>query len=257
MTAVDGMKGYDAATYGDRIADDYELLTTPTQVVAPSVDAARAARKLAELADGQPALELGIGTGRIALPLAELGVEVHGIDASTAMVERLRDRPGADAVEVTMGDFADVPVDGDFGLVFVVYNTFFALTTEEEQRRCFRRVAERLRPGGLFAVEAFVPDLDRFVGGQALRVREISVDEVVLDASLHDAAQQRVDAQLIRLREDGVRLYPISLRYAWPGQLDEMATAAGLRLRDRWVDWDETPFDETSGSHVSIWERPP
>jgi SAM-dependent methyltransferase len=174
---VDGPEGYDAAAYGDRIADVYDELPTHPR------DADAAAAFLADLAGPGPALELAIGTGRLALPLAERGVAVSGIDASEAMVAKLRAKPGGDRIPVAIGDFADVPVDGRFALICVVYTTFFALPDRDAQRRCFERVADHLAAGGRFVVEAFVPDPSRFERGQHVEVRHVGEDSVLLSVS--------------------------------------------------------------------------
>jgi SAM-dependent methyltransferase len=244
------MEGYRPGTYGDRIADSYDRLTATMPDPVDCVD------RLAELAGAGPALELGIGTGRIALPLAARGVEVHGIDASAAMVERLRAKPGGGAIAVTMGDFADLPVEGRFPLVFVVFNTLFSLLTQDEQVRCFEAVAAHLAPGGAFVVEAFVPDPTLHPGGQSMRTRYLGLDLVRFDMALHDPVAQRVDFQNVLLGTDGVRLLPGSLRYAWPSELDLMARLAGLRLRERWGGWRREPFTgSTSGLYVAVYEH--
>ena len=210
---------------------------------------------LAQVAGPGPVLELGIGTGRIALPLAERGLEVHGIDASEEMVSKLRAKPGGDAIQVTIGDFADVGVQGAFPLVFVVFNTLFALLTQENQLRCFQGVAQHLTEDGVFVVQAFVPDLARFDRSQRVQAFSIEVDSVRIDASIHDLANQRIDAQLIQVTGEGVRMFPVQLRYAWPSELDLMARLAGLQLRERWSGWDRAPFTSASTSHVSLYER--
>src|SRR5262249_867616 len=203
------MEGYDASTYRERMAQRYDerwALLDPEAAVAD----------LAELARGGRALELGIGTGRVALPLAARGVEVHGLDASEQMVARLRQKEGGARIPVTMGDFADVAVEGTFALVYVAFNTFFALETQDLQVRSFRNVAARLERDGVFVVEAFVPDMTRFHRGQRAGAIRVERDEVELEASLHDPVAQRITSQHVVLGVDGVRLYPISIRYAWP-----------------------------------------
>jgi SAM-dependent methyltransferase len=240
---------FDASAYGEHIAAMYDALHTHLEP-APAVEA------LAELAGGGRALELGIGTGRIALPLAARGVEMHGIDASPAMVERLRAKPGGAAIEVAIGDFADIAVEGAFDLVFVAFNTFFALLTQDEQVRCFANVAERLAPGGAFVIEAFVPDLNRYERRQrALAVARIDGDRTVLDAATHDPVAQRVTTRLLVIEDERVQTYPIEIRYAWPSELDLMARLAGLRLRERWAGWSREPFTAASTSHVSVYEQ--
>lgn len=244
------MEGYDSATYGQLWASIYD---EEWRDVFPA-DATVAL--LQELAGKGPALELAIGTGRIALPLAESGVEVHGIDISEAMIAKLRSKPGGDAIPVTVGDFADVAVDGDYPLIFVVFNTFFALTTQEEQVRCFRNVAAHLRPGGVFVIEAFVPDLTRFDRHQRVWAQRVRLDAVALEASRHDPVAQQVTSQLILLSQEGAKLYPVHIRYAYPSELDLMAQLAGLELRARYGGWDKEPFTSDSPSHVSLYEKP-
>ncbi len=243
------MDGYDASTYGQRIADVYDD-------VHPDHDDAMIAT-LAELAGGGRALELGIGTGRIALPLAARGLAVQGIDASPAMVDRLRAKPGGAAIAVTIGDFAEVSAEGPFSLVYVVFNTFFGLLSQEDQVRCFGNVARRLTEAGVFVIEAFVPDLTRFVRGQVVNASRVENDAVLLDVSRHDPVAQRVVSQQVVLTEGGVRLFPVQIRYAWPAELDLMARLAGLRLRHRWAGWRREPFTAASGMHVSVYERAP
>ena len=245
------MNDYGPATYGDRIAEIYDRLHPGAG------DATAQLRALAALAGSGGALELGIGTGRVALPLAAQGVDVHGIDASEAMAAKLRAKPGGTAIPVTVGDFADVPVDGTFALIFAVFNTFYALNTQEAQVRCFRRAAERLADGGVFLIEVFVPDPARFMRGQNVAVTNLDSDRVILDVARHDSLHQRVYSQHLVLSESGTRIYPVQLRYAWPSELDLMARLAGLRLRDRWSDWTGAPFTAASTSHISLYERAP
>ena len=242
------MRGYTASTYGDRIADVYDDFYEPANV-SERVDI------LAELAAGGRALELGIGTGTYALPLAAQGVEVHGIDASRAMVDRLRAKDGGEAMPVTIGDFADVDVEGTFSLVFVISNTFFMLTSQEEQIRCFENVASHLDQSGVFMVHAFVPDISMFDDGQHLSASLPDLASVRLDVSVHDALNQVVDFRHLHLTEEGIQMYPGRLRYVWPSEMDLMARLAGLRLRDRWADWRRSPFTAQSGSHVSVYGR--
>jgi SAM-dependent methyltransferase len=248
------MEGYGPATYGDRWADVYDSWVTDRlgkPGTLTSVD------RLAELAAGGRVLELAIGTGRLALPLAGRGVEVHGIDASEAMVARLRSKPGGDGIPVTIGDFADVGVDGTFDLIFVAFNTFFALTSQDDQIRCFQNVAQHLTAGGVFAMEGFVPDLTRFEAGQAMRALRVTTDSVDIEASRHDPVAQTVVTQHIVISEEGTRLRPVHLRYAWPSELDLMARLAGLRLRERWGAWDRSPFTASSALHVSVYAAAP
>jgi SAM-dependent methyltransferase len=249
---------YRADTYGERIADVYDDWHA-ARAGFDALGTERAVAALTALAaegGGGRVLELGVGTGRLALPLAAGGLDVSGIDASPAMVAQLRAKPGGDRVPVTIGDFADVAVDGPFSLVFVAFNTFFALHSQDDQVRCMANAAARLSPGGLFVVEAFVPDLGRFRNGNAVSVVSVDLDRVVLDASVHDPVGQTVEANHVVITGGGTRLQPIRLRYAWPPELDLMARIAGLRLRDRWAGWDRAPFTASAGSAVSVYERP-
>jgi hypothetical protein len=209
---------------------------------------------LQQLAGGGPVLELAIGTGRIALPLAARGVRVDGIDLSEAMVARLRAKPGGDQITVTMGDFAEVPVTGEYSLIFVVFNTLFNLLTQEDQIRCFRNVAGHLTADGSFLVEASVPgDLYRLRDNQYVDAEAIGLSEVWLDVGRHDPVSQRLDETHVHLTSEGVRLYPIVTRYSWPSELDLMARIAGLRLKERWGGWNREPFDARSERHISVW----
>jgi len=211
---------------------------------------------LGELAWGGPALELAIGTGRIAVPLAALGIRVDGVDLSAAMVAKLRAKPGGERLSITMGDFADVPVDGTYRLIFIVFNTLFNLLTQEDQVRCFENVARHLTDDGLFVVEAFVPTfLTRLRDDQYVDAEQVGVDRVVLDIGRHDPVTQLLDESHVVLSAEGVRLFPIVTRYAWPSELDLMARIAGLRLKHRWAGWQREPFTSTSRSHVSVYGR--
>ena len=205
-----------------------------------------------------PVLQLGIGTGRIALPLVQRGIEVHGVDASEAMVAKLREKPGGDRIKVSMGNFADVGelVDGAFSLVLVVFNTFFGLLTQDDQVRCFQGVAQHLADGGVFLMQAFVPDLTRFDRGQRVEAMDVGTDIVHLEASRLDPVNQRVTSQHMVVEDGRTRLFPVSLRFAFPSELDLMARLAGLRLRERWGSWDRQPFGSSSQQHISVSERP-
>lgn len=242
------MKEYTAATYGDRIAERYDHMHPAGPATQAAVDV------LAGLSGGGRALELGIGTGRVALPLAARGVEVHGIDASRAMVAKLRAKPGGAAIPVTLGDFAAFQADGKFNLVYVVFNTFFSLVTQEAQVQCFRHVAAHLGPGGVFLIEAFVPDPGRFSRGQSLGLTRVEANQVELDVARHDPLTQRIHSQHLIFTDSGTRLFPVQLRYAWPSELDLMARLAGLRLRERWGDWAGAPFTAASTGHISLYQ---
>jgi SAM-dependent methyltransferase len=235
-------------TYGELWADLYDdefaWMVPPHEQLAV----------LAELANGGEALELGIGTGRIALPLAARGVKVTGLDASPAMVGRLRAKPAGMDIPVTIGDMAEIPVDGPFELVYVVFNTIFGLLTQDAQVSSFRNVARVLSGTGRFCVECFVPDVARFDRGQTVRATRVKFDQVRLDASRHNPITQRVDTTVVRIGSGGVDLRPIRLRYAWPSELDLMAQLAGLRLEHRWSDWERRPFTSQSGTHISVYQ---
>ena len=193
---------------------------------------------LEALAGGGPALELAIGTGRIALPLAARGIRVDGIDISPDMVAKLREKPGGDELSVTMGNFADVPVQGSYPLIFVVFNTLFNLLTQEEQVHCFENVAAHLTDDGSFVIEAGVPNSSYGLrGDQYVHAEAIGVNEVWLDIGRIDPVAQMHDETHVRLTNEGVRLFPIVQRYSWPSELDLMARIAGLHLRERWDGW--------------------
>jgi SAM-dependent methyltransferase len=244
------MEDYRPETYGDRIAEVYDAMTQTMPDPVDCVD------RLAELAGPGPALELGIGTGRVALPLAARGVEVHGIDVSAAMVERLRAKPGGQAIPVTLGDFAELAVEGSYRLVYVVFNTFFSLLTQDDQVRCFAAVAGHLAPGGAFVLELFVPDPTMHPGGQSVRTRHLGLDGARLDLALHDPMAQRVDFHNVLLTAGGIKVLPGAVRYAWPSELDLMARLAGLRLRERWGGWRREPYTaSTQGLYVAVYEH--
>jgi SAM-dependent methyltransferase len=241
------INAYDVTTYGERMAEVYDQWPAVPQ----NTDAIVAC--LARLAGPGPILELGIGTGRLALPLAQRGIVVHGIDASPAMVARLRAKPGGEHIPVTLGDFADMAVEGRFTLIFVVFNTFFGLLSQDDQVRCFQGVSRHLTDEGIFVLEAFVPDLTRYDRGQRVEARQVGTDQVHLATSVHDPVEQRVMTQQVVLTEQGVRLYPVQTRYAWPSELDLMARLAGLQLQNRWAGWAQEPLTATSASHVSVY----
>jgi SAM-dependent methyltransferase len=245
---------YGPSTYGDRISDVYDDMYAD---VPFSSDVSITVGFLASLAGAGPALELGIGTGRVAIPLAAAGVEVQGIDASEAMVERLRSKPGGEAIPVTIGDFRDFSLDATFTTIYVPFNTFFGLRSQDDQVTCFRAVARHLAPDGAFVMEAFVPDLARFDRGQRVSAIRVEPDEVSLDVSVYEPAAQVNDTQHVVIREDGIRLYPVRIRFAFVPELDLMARLAGLRLRERWGDWDRTPLSGASGKHITVWELDP
>ncbi|MFC8672866.1 class I SAM-dependent DNA methyltransferase [Streptomyces griseorubiginosus] len=208
---------------------------------------------LAGLAGAGRALELGIGTGRIALPLAARGIEVHGIELSPAMADRLRAKPGGEAIGVTLGDFATTRAPGTFSVAYLVFNTIMNLTTQDAQVDCFRSVAAHLEPGGTFVIEVTVPQLRRLPPGQ--NAVPFHVGETRLGFDTYDTATQAMASHHVRVVDGRGSFRSIPFRYVWPAELDLMARLAGMRLRDRWADWSGAPFTAESESHVSVWEK--
>jgi len=235
------------AFWGEKWADIYDG--------DDELDPTSAVDFLAPLAGGGRALELAIGTGRVALPLAARGVRVEGIDGSPSMVERMRTKPGGD-LPVVVGDMADVAVDGPFSLVFVVYNSLFNLPNGQRQADTFAGVTRVLESGGLFVLECFVPDPTRCDRGQRVETLDVTENSAVLELTRHDAAAQRSITQKVLFTPRGIRLLPTAIRYAWPSELDLMARLAGLELRERYADWDRTPFGSDSRSHISVYAKP-
>ncbi|HEX2158954.1 MAG TPA: class I SAM-dependent methyltransferase [Actinomycetes bacterium] len=231
-----------AARYDESSADMFE-----PAVVDPVVDF------LAGLAGDGAALELGIGTGRIALPLSRRGVRVHGIDLSEAMVARLRAKPGAEPIGVTIGDFATTTVDGRFSVAYLVFNTIQNLTSQEEQVACFQNVAAHLEPGGCFVIETGVPNLRRLPPGET--VRAFAVTPAYLGFDEFDVAAQGLISHHYTLADGTFELNSVPFRYVWPSELDLMARIAGMRLRERWSGWQREPFTSDSTKHVSVWEK--
>ncbi len=240
------MEGYRPSSYGDGIADVYDAW------YEAGFDTQGAVEQLALLAAGGPVLELGVGTGRLALPLAARGLRVDGVDASAAMLDRLRAKPGADLLGLTLGDMAEAEPAGRYTLVFVAANTFFGLTTVADQRRCLANVAARLAPGGAFVIEAFVPD-DRIERGSSVEVRTLAADRVVLFVNRFEPATQEAFGQYVDVTEAGIRLRPSHIRYAPPAELDDLAAAVGLALEQRWAGWRGEPFGPDSTAHVSVY----
>jgi len=209
---------------------------------------------LVELAGSGRALELGIGTGRIALPLAQRGVPVHGIELSKAMVARLRAKPGGEDIGVTIGDFATATVDATFSVAYLVFNTILNLTTQEAQVACFRNVAAHLKPGGCFVIEVGVPGLQRLPPGETLL--PLYVREASWGFDEYDVATQGLTSHHFEIVDGRVERLSIPFRYVWPSELDLMAQLAGMRLRERWSGWKREPFTSDSSKHVSVWEKP-
>jgi SAM-dependent methyltransferase len=236
--------------FGERVAERYDESAADMfepAVVDPVVDF------LADLAGHGAALELGIGTGRIALPLAERGIRVHGIDLSAAMVARLRAKPDAEQIGVTIGDFATTTVEGQFSVAYLVFNTIMNLTTQDEQVACFQNVAAHLEPGGCFVIEVMVPALQRLPPGETVRAFNESATRLGFDE--YDVASQGLTSHHYTVVDGKLEVLSPPFRYVWPSELDLMARLAGLTLRERWSDWKREPFTSDSTKHVSVWEK--
>ena len=247
------MKNYDPMlSFDEEAANAYDSDTDVSQ----RADTTATVALLEELAHGGPALELAIGTGRVALPLAARGVRVDGIDLSPAMLARLRAKPGGDHIAATLGNYRDVPVEGKYSLIYLVFNTIFNLLTQDDQVRCFENVAAHLTDEGLFVVEALTPNsVMRLRGDQYVDAEAIEVDTVWLDTGRYDPATQLLVESHIELSNAGVRVHPIVTRYIWPSEMDLMARLAGLRLKQRWGGWSREPFTGASENHVSVYGR--
>jgi SAM-dependent methyltransferase len=241
----------DDGYFDERIAARYDESSArmfDPAVLDPAVDL------LVEIAGSGRALEFGIGTGRIALPLAQRGVPVQGIDLSKAMVERLRAKAGGEDIDVTIGDFATATVDGSFSLVYLVFNTIMNLTTQAAQVACFRNAAAHLEPGGCFVIEVGVPGLRQLPPGQSIQAFHVSETRWGFDE--YDVAMQGLTSHHFEIVDGRVERLSVPFRYAWPSELDLMADLAGMRLRERWGGWKKEPFTSESETHVSVWERP-
>ena len=247
------MDGYTARTYGDAFADVYD------DWYGDVGDPGATAATLVELAAGAPVLELGVGSGRLAVPIADAGVEVWGIESSPAMLDRLAERAGAPRVHAVLGDMADpaAALAGSspppFGVVVAAFNTFFLLASDDAQAACLRSAATLLAPGGVVVIECFVPGPPPAAVERVLEPSRVAVDHVVLTATEHDPATQLVRGQHVELRESGIRLRPWVLRYATPAQLDDLAARAGLRLVERWGGWDRHPLGDEDAMHVTVY----
>jgi SAM-dependent methyltransferase len=236
--------------FGERVAERYDESAADMfepAVVDPVVDF------LAGLASHGAALELGIGTGRIALPLAQRGIRVHGIDLSGAMVARLRAKPGAEQIGVTIGDFATTTVEGRFSVAYLVFNTIMNLTTQEGQIACFQNVAAHLEPGGCFVIEVMVPALQRLPPGETVRAFNVSATRLGFDE--YDVASQGLISHHYSVVDGKLEVFSPPFRYVWPSELDLMARLAGMTLRERWSGWKREPFTSDSVKHVSVWEK--
>jgi SAM-dependent methyltransferase len=236
--------------FDERIASRYDASTTE-EFDPAAIDAA--VTFLADRVGSGSALELGIGTGRVALPLSERGVDVHGIDLSPAMIGRLRAKPGAESIEVTVGDFATTRVDGTFTLAYLVFNTIENLTTQDQQVQCFENVAHHLEPGGCFVIEVGIPALQRLPHGE--RVRPFHVSSTSLGFDEYDVAVQGLVSHHYWMVDGRFENFSMPFRYVWPSELDLMARLAGMTLRERWSDWTHAPFENESTKHISVWQK--
>lgn len=238
--------------FDERVAEGYDAASEDMfdpAVLGPAVDF------LADLAGGGDALELGIGTGRVALPLSRRGVRVSGVDLSPEMVEVLRAKEGANAIAVTIGDFATTRVDGTFRLAYLVYNSIMNLTTQDEQVQCFRNVADHLEPGGRFVIEVGVPDLRRLPPGETVRAFAVSPTHLGFD-EYADIPGQIIYSHHYEVGDGTLETFSVPFRYVWPSELDLMARLARMTLKERWGDWQRSPFTADSTAHVSVWEKP-
>jgi SAM-dependent methyltransferase len=242
---------HDDGYFDERIAARYDESSAEMfapAAVDPVVDL------LVDLAGSGRALELGIGTGRIALPLSRRGIPVHGIELSRAMVARLRAKPGAEDIGVTIGDFSTTTVEGTFSVAYLVFNTIMNLTTQDEQIACFQNVAAHLEPGGCFVIEVSVPRLQRLPPGETFQAFTVSATRLGFDE--YDVVSQGLISHHYRVVDGRLDVHAVPFRYVWPSELDLMARLAGMRLRERWSGWNREPFKSESPSHVSVWEKP-
>ena len=238
----------DPKLFGRMWADTYDVTSSP--------DPAAAVEFLAGLAGDGPVLELAVGTGRVAIPLAARGIAVEGIEASPEMIAVMRAKPGGDAIPVSVGDMADVDVTGPYPLVYLVYNTLFNLTGEGRQEDCFRNVARVLAPGGAFVIEAYVPGTDESDEERHVEVRSVTEDSVELRLHSYDYRAQTFIRQTIVITDGSVQLKPFSLHYRWPEQIDALAAQAGLQLENRYANWQREPFGPASTDHISVYRKP-
>jgi SAM-dependent methyltransferase len=236
--------------FGDDVAETYDA-EVAEEFTRSAIDSV--VTMLAEFATDGGALELGIGTGRIALPLSERGIDVEGIDLSASMVEKMRLKPGGRDIRVVLGDFASASMDRTFDVVYLVFNTIMNLTSQQEQIACFANAAAHLRPGGRFVVEVMVPDLRRMAPGESVRPFKVRPDAFGFDE--YDVANQGLISHHYRVRDNDLESRSIPFRYVWPSELDLMATMAGMVLLDRWGGWQREPFTSESRQHVSVWEK--
>ncbi len=249
--ADDGVLGVVKIQFDDEIAARYD--ETSAHMFRPEV-LDKAVDFLEEWADGSAALEFGVGTGRVALPLNRRGISVHGIDLSEPMLEELRKKPGSERIALTLGDFARTRIDESFRLAYLVFNTITNLTTQEEQVACFQNAAAHLEPGGRFVIEVFVPELRRVPPGERIRPFDVSPTHLAFD-EYTDFVAQILYSRHYWINDGDLRTFSAPYRYVWPSELDLMARLAGMPLRERWASWTREPFTDESPSHVSVWQK--
>lgn len=243
------MKGFGSRTFGELYAEEYDALHDP----GTTDDCVNL---IAELAQNRTLLELAIGSGRVALPLKTRGCDICGFDASPEMLNLLKQKPGGSEIETWVADMADFSIGRKFGFAFLVFNTLYNLTTQSAQVSCFRSVADHLDPGGLFLVEAFMPNRERFEDNQSLKAKHVSMSTVWLEAAQHNPVSQTVDYQRVRINEDGSQLMPLAMRYVWPSELDLMAALAGFEPVEKWGGWHKQPLTASSDMYVALYARP-
>jgi SAM-dependent methyltransferase len=242
------MTEWQPETYGPRWKSVYDEIDWP--------EPSGAVEFLAQHTGDGRALELAIGTGRVALPLAARGVRLDGLDASPEIVEVMRGKPGGADIEVFTGNIADFTLERKYSLIFLLLNSLYALQTQEEQIQCFESVARHLEPGGKFVIEAFMPDPTRFRFNGRAHVYDVGLDHVRIEADTFDRANQLIKENHIEIREEGIKLYPAFPRYAWPSEMDLMARLAGLTPEGRWGDWGNVPFDSWSENYIGLYRKP-
>jgi len=241
------MEEYNNDTFGEFIAEKYDTWFSgadPNMIEC-----------LFEYTKGGKALELGIGTGRVAIPLRDKGLKINGIDSSPSMVSKMHQKTKGEKIPVKIQSFAKFDTDVKYDLIFVVFNTFFGLLKQSEQISCFQSVAAALKQDGRFVIEAFVPDLGRFDRGQSTRTSDITSNSIRLESSQHDLETQTVISQIVNISSKGIELFPIKIRYAWPSEIDLMAQLSGLKLLSRWSDWKKSVFSSRSEHHISTYGK--
>ena len=243
------MKDYTPEKFGELYADGYDSYWNETM----ERETADSVQFLSQLAPGGKALEFAIGTGRVALPLANAGLDVYGIEASEEMVSEMREKPGAAEISVVIGDMSEAKVDEKFDLIYLVFNTIFNLTTQVAQINCFKNAAHHLDSNGHFVIETVVPDFSEYVDGQRMKGSWAKLDSARFEIARQDKVNQTVAFQRVIISNDGVKMHPHFMRYAWPSELDLMAQLAGLELKERYGWWDRSPFTSESKSHVSVY----